>query len=103
MSDWTNSTAGTIEDQQGKPSSGPSGTLSRYVELRESKESVGATIKPAWVSYRDAEVYCSLSRVTLWRLINEGEIKAARCGRAVRISVDSLDSYLSRQASDDVS
>ena len=91
-------------DQQEELSGETSGTLSRGVELRESKEAAaGAKIKPAWVSYRDAEVYCSLSRVTLWRLINEGEIKAARCGRAVRISVDSLDAYLSRQASDDAS
>jgi excisionase family DNA binding protein len=89
-------------NQQGELSSEASGTSLRRVEPRQSKESPGATIKPAWVSYRDAEVYCSLSRVTLWRLISEGEIKAARCGRAVRISVDSLDAYLSRQASGDV-
>ncbi len=97
-----NCTAGAT-DQQQKPSSETSGTLSHRIELWESKEPAGATIEPAWVSYRDAEIYCSLSRVTLWRLINEGEIKAARCGRAVRISVDSLDAYLCRQASDEAS
>jgi excisionase family DNA binding protein len=102
MPHWDNSTCAGRE-RQDEFSSEASEISSRRIEFRESQESAGAKITPAWVNYRDAEVYCSLSRVTLWRLINEGEIKAARCGRAVRISVDSLDAYLSRQASDDAS
>jgi excisionase family DNA binding protein len=102
MSDCINCNPG-LPNRQGEPSGRELGSQLAQVEVQDSEVADGRAIRPAWVSYRDAEIYCSLSRVTLWRLINEGEIKAARCGRAVRISVDSLDAYLSRQASDDLS
>ena len=60
-----------------------------------------ATVQPEWLTYRDAERYSSLSRTTLWKLLNASEIKGARVGRAVRISRVSLDQYLSRQSFDE--
>jgi excisionase family DNA binding protein len=59
---------------------------------------VDQTVQKGWLSYSDAEQYCGLSRVTLWRLVGSGEIKAARVGRAVRISRQSLEEYMERAA-----
>lgn len=52
--------------------------------------------RAAWLSYKEAEEYASLSQVTLWRLLKSGEIQATRVGRAVRISRASLDEYALR-------
>ena len=60
--------------------------------MSEDKENV--VITPAWLSYRQAEAYSSLSRTTLWQLVNARKIKAARIGRAVRIERDSLQAFM---------
>lgn len=49
---------------------------------------------PEWLSYPAAVHYYGLSRVTLWRLVEAGEIEAARYGRAVRISRASLEAFM---------
>ena len=51
-------------------------------------------LTPAWLNYKQAEAYSSLSRTTLWQLINARKIKAARVGRAVRIERDSLQAFM---------
>jgi excisionase family DNA binding protein len=55
-------------------------------------------ITPAWLDYKQAEAYSSLSRTTLWQLINARKIRAARVGRAVRIERDSLQEFLERSS-----
>ena len=55
-------------------------------------------IMPAWLDYKQAEAYSSLSRTTLWQLINARKIKAARVGRAVRIERESLQEFLERSS-----
>jgi excisionase family DNA binding protein len=55
-----------------------------------------AEIIREWITYRQAEALSGLSRTTLWKLLSAGEIKAARVGRAVRISRRSLDEFLER-------
>jgi excisionase family DNA binding protein len=57
-------------------------------------------VKPAWVSYEEAQRFVGLGRTTLWRLASAGEIKTARVGRAVRINVDSLHEYMERASQD---
>jgi len=51
-------------------------------------------ITPAWLNYKQAEAYSNLSRTTLWQLIKDRKIKAARIGRAVRIERDSLQVFM---------
>ena len=51
-------------------------------------------ITPAWLNYRQAEAYSSLSRTTLWQLITARKIKAVRIGRAVRIERASLQAFI---------
>ena len=50
-----------------------------------------------WINYREASEFSGLSRTTLWRLISTGEIRAAKIGKAVRISRRSLNAYLNEQ------
>lgn len=60
------------------------------------KVSDTSEVQSEWLTYREAEIRVSLSRATLWKLIEAGEIEAARIGRAVRISRSSLDAYMKR-------
>ena len=56
-----------------------------------------AEITREWVTYKQAEEVSGLSRTTLWKLIGAGEVRAAKVGKAVRISRRSLQEYLERQ------
>jgi excisionase family DNA binding protein len=47
-----------------------------------------------WVTYRQAEELAGLSRTTLRKLVDDGEIQIRRVGRAVRINRASLDAYM---------
>ena len=65
-----------------------------------STDDAKTVIMPAWLDYKQAEAYSSLSRTTLWELINRREIKAARIGRAVRIQRDSLENFMEQCVGD---
>ena len=51
-----------------------------------------------WLTYAEAGRMVGLSRVTLWKMVSAGEVEAARVGRAVRISRESLTAYMKRSA-----
>ena len=53
-------------------------------------------VAPQWLRIKCAETYAGLGRSTLVRLINAGELKAAKVGRSVRISRVSIDEYMER-------
>ncbi len=53
-----------------------------------------AEIVREWLTYKQAEQLVGLSRTTLWKLINAGEIEHRKVGRAVRINRASLDAYM---------
>ena len=63
-----------------------------------SEDNGQSPITPAWLDYKQAEAYTSLSRTTLWQLINARKIKAARIGRAVRIERDSLQEFMEQSS-----
>lgn len=60
----------------------------------------GATqqVQPAWLRYPEAERYSGLGRSTLWKLVKDDRIRAAKVGKAVRINRHSIDEYMKRQA-----
>ncbi len=53
-----------------------------------------------WVTYRQAEEIAGLSRTTLRKLVDDGEIQIRRVGRAVRINRESLDAFMNGEAQD---
>ena len=53
-----------------------------------------AQVTREWVTYRQAEEITGLSRTTLRKLVDEGEVRIRRIGRAVRINRESLDAYM---------
>jgi excisionase family DNA binding protein len=55
---------------------------------------VQAEVTPEWVTYRQSEEITGLSRTTLRKLVDEGEIQIRRVGRTVRINRESLDAYM---------
>ena len=61
-----------------------------------SEDNGQTPITLAWLDYKQAEAYSSLSRTTLWQLINARKIRAARVGRAVRIERTSLQEFMER-------
>ena len=54
-----------------------------------------------WVTYKEAEALASLSRTTLRKLVDDGEIRIKRVGRAVRINRASLGAYMNGEGSDE--
>ena len=58
----------------------------------------GQRVQPEWLRYPEAEQYSGLGRSTLWKLVRDGRISAAKIGRAVRISRRSLDEYMKRNS-----
>jgi len=54
-------------------------------------EATGA--KSPYLNYARAEEYTTLDRVTLWRAVKAGRLKASGYGRAIRFHVKDLDSY----------
>jgi len=59
-----------------------------------------ASVEALWLTYPEAQRLTSLGRTTLWALISCGEIRAARVGRAVRISRRSLEEYMESRTED---
>jgi excisionase family DNA binding protein len=55
-------------------------------------------VQPRWLRYPEAERYSGLGRSTLWKLVKNGQVNAAKVGNAVRINRHSLDEYMERQA-----
>ncbi len=58
---------------------------------------MAVTAEKTWVSYREATEITGLSRGTIWKIISAGEVRAAKVGKAVRISRQSLEEYLEKQ------
>ncbi len=50
------------------------------------------------VTYKQAEDISGLSRTTLRKLVDGGQIRIKRVGRAVRINRASLDAYMNDEA-----
>ena len=57
-------------------------------------------VEPEWVDYPTAERYSGLSHVSLWRRVKNGELKAARVGRSVRIHLPSLREFMEHASAD---
>jgi excisionase family DNA binding protein len=55
-------------------------------------------VEAVWVDYPTAERYSGLSHTSLWRYVTNGEIKAARVGRSVRINMPSLRQFMEQKA-----
>ena len=53
-------------------------------------------VEAEWVDYPTAERYSGLSHTTLWRYVTNGDLKAARIGRSVRIHLPSLREFMER-------
>jgi excisionase family DNA binding protein len=51
-------------------------------------------VQQEWVSYPEAERYSGLSHTTLWRYVSNGQLKAARVGRSVRIHLPTLRAFM---------
>jgi excisionase family DNA binding protein len=47
-----------------------------------------------YLDYAGAEVYTTLHRITLWRAVRDGKLKASGYGRAVRFHVKDLEEFM---------
>lgn len=48
------------------------------------------TVMPAYLTYPEAEQLTGLHRVSIWRAVRSGQLKASGSGRGVRFSRDEL-------------
>jgi excisionase family DNA binding protein len=53
------------------------------------------SVQPEYVNYEAAERYTGLSRVTLWKALKRGELRASKVGSAVRFRLADLDTFMS--------
>ncbi len=60
----------------------------------QERKPMQAKVAREWVTYKQAEEITGLSRTTLRKLVDEGDITIRRVGRAVRINRESLDAYM---------
>ena len=59
-------------------------------------------VEQEWISYPEAERYSGLSHTTLWRYVSNGQLKAARVGRSVRIHLPTLRQFMESAAQKDL-
>ena len=52
------------------------------------------TIEREYLTYAQREQYTGLHRVTLWRAVRDGRLKASGYGRAIRFRVRDLDELM---------
>ncbi len=53
------------------------------------------TVERRYLRYREAEQYTGYHRVTLWRAVRDGRLKASGgLGRAIRFDVRDLDEFM---------
>jgi excisionase family DNA binding protein len=68
-------------------------------EQREQEEALlKEPVQQEWISYPEAERYSGLSHTTLWRYVSNGQLKAARIGRSVRIYLPALKAFMNEKA-----
>ena len=60
----------------------------------EEKEGPREEVEPRYVGVRGAEKYTGLSRWTLARARERGELPVIRIGTAVRFAIDDLDNFM---------
>jgi hypothetical protein len=53
--------------------------------------------KSPYFDYAGAEEYTTLHRITLWRAVKAGRLKASGYGWAVRFHVQDLDEFMTSQ------
>ena len=49
-----------------------------------------------YLTYAEAERYTGLHRVTLWRAVRDGRLKASGYGRAIRFHVRDLEAFMEK-------
>jgi excisionase family DNA binding protein len=60
-----------------------------------------ATVERAYLRYSEAETYTGLHRVTLWRAVRDGRLKASGYRTAVRFRIEDLDAFMSNKDASD--
>lgn len=61
---------------------------------RNRREEAGKTyVTSALLTVSEAAKYLGVSRKTIYQLVEWGEIKAVKLGRAIQIQMDSLDQF----------
>lgn len=54
-------------------------------------------LKREWLTYHEAVRFSGLGRTTLWKLAKDGEVQAAKIGKAVRFSRQSLHEFMEQR------
>jgi excisionase family DNA binding protein len=70
----------------------------RHKDEQVMRAGTAQEVQPEWLRYPEAERYSGLGRSTLWKLVKDGHVDAAKVGKAVRINRRSLDEYMEGQA-----
>lgn len=61
---------------------------------KDGKDMVTAAVERRYLRYGEAEVYTGLHRVTLWRAVRDGLLKASGHGRGIRFRIEDLEAFM---------
>ena len=64
------------------------------MEATTGKSAYGSPHRSPYLTVKQAEEYTTLHRVTLWRAVRDGRLKASGYGRAVRYRIEDLDELM---------
>jgi excisionase family DNA binding protein len=73
---------------------GLSATVKEPAKKRRSQLMKATSTMSPYLDYTRAEEYTTLHRITLWRAVKAGRLKASGYGRAVRFHVKDLDEFM---------
>jgi excisionase family DNA binding protein len=57
-------------------------------------------VEKEWLTYRDIRLYCNISRWTILRAVQDGDLQASRVGRKVLVRRADLDAFIEARATE---
>jgi excisionase family DNA binding protein len=64
------------------------------MEATTGQSAYGSPHRSPYLTVKQSEEYTTLHRVTLWRAVRDGRLKASGYGRAIRFHVRDLDAFM---------
>jgi excisionase family DNA binding protein len=65
--------------------------------MSDERRNMATAVEREWLSYKESQEFTGLGRTTLWSLVSQRLVPAAKVGRSVKISKEGLQEYMRSQ------